>query len=29
MTDTAVVNYGPEPGSVELRDIPKAQIKPD
>ena len=29
MSDTAVVNYGPEPGSVELREIPEPSFGPD
>ena len=29
MSDTAVVNYALEPGSVELRDFPKPVIQPD
>ena len=29
MSDTAVVNYALEPGSVELRDIDQASIEPD
>lgn len=29
MTDFALVNYGPEPRSVELRELPRAEISPD
>lgn len=29
MTDTALINYGPEPESVELREIPLPAIQPD
>lgn len=29
MADTGLVNYGPEPGSVELRELPEPAVGPD